>query len=156
MILLGTYLTKAEKEKAKKIQARLESMKAAGMQIPSADSTTAAAAPVKASDLFKKTNKKNINHKEDDRDFVVETLKDTTTISDSAVVVAEEEVIDDWDAVGSDDDWESNIEKITLNFKPKVNDVEDEIELEKKKEHEKLKLLGIERAKRDEELRLKR
>lgn len=133
------------------------------MQIPSADTTTAVPS-VKASDLFKKTNKKNNNHlREEDRDLGMENINDTIgdnsaadTIVATAVIKEEEEVLDDWDAVGSDDDWESNIEKITLNFKPKVNDVEDEIELEKKKEHEKLKILGIERAKRDEELRLKR
>ena len=51
-IAAGTYMTKAEKEKARKIQARLENMKAAGIQIPSVGS--AANPSLKQSDIFKK------------------------------------------------------------------------------------------------------
>jgi translation initiation factor 5B len=70
----------------------------------------------------------------------------------------EEELIDDWDA--DDNDWEKNLEKITLKIETRkeesAKDVEDLIELERKQEQEKLRHQGLERQRRDEELRIKR
>ena len=61
-VAAGTFMTKAEKEKQKKIQARLDALKAAGVALPTVDSTTPAA-PVKASDLYKNTKPAKNNNK---------------------------------------------------------------------------------------------
>ena len=78
-------------------------------------------------------------------------------VEEAAPVQAQAEVADDWDA---DDDWEANLEQIQLNLEVRkeqaADDVEDRIVVEKKREQEKLKLLGIERAKREEEARIKK
>ena len=152
----GTYMTKAEKEKAKKQQARLDAMKAAGMQIPAAATDPAAAAKVKATDIYKKPAATN-NKPKAAAPVVVEEPEVVTPTAPSPTPAAEAEVADDWDA---DDDWEANLEQIQLNLEVRTEqaseDVEDRIVVEKRKEQEKLRLLGIERAKREEELRLKK
>eukprot|EP00600_Ochromonadales_sp_CCMP1393_P001143 CAMPEP_0174990070 /NCGR_PEP_ID=MMETSP0004_2-20121128/21099_1 /TAXON_ID=420556 /ORGANISM="Ochromonas sp., Strain CCMP1393" /LENGTH=1009 /DNA_ID=CAMNT_0016243601 /DNA_START=13 /DNA_END=3044 /DNA_ORIENTATION=+ len=69
----------------------------------------------------------------------------------------DDDVADDWDADSGDDEWET---KLTLKVGERKEaasaDVEDQLEVEKRKEQEKLRVLGIERAKRDEELRKKK
>lgn len=156
----GTYMTKAEKEKAKKAQARLEAMKAAGMlNVPgmtnkgdsehsqptrkvaapkSSSAKTADTVPVKAID---------------ESPSPAEESKDTEKLADDQ---EEEEEEDEWDNGG----WELNLDKISAKVEVLKNkaseDVEDMIVLEKKKEQEKLKKIGIDRAKRDEELRIQR
>jgi len=111
-VAAGTFMTKAEKEKQKKLQARLESLKAAGVALPSADA--APAAPVKASDLYKKPAAKNAAKKvEEVKEVVVEATPSPT----SAGVESTAEVADDWDA---DDDWESNLEAITINLEVRI------------------------------------
>ena len=61
-VAAGTFMTKAEKEKQKKIQARLDALKAAGVALPAVEST-APAGPVKASDLYKNTKPAKNNNK---------------------------------------------------------------------------------------------
>jgi translation initiation factor 5B len=61
-------------------------------------------------------------------------------------------------------DWEDNIDKINAKVEELVvqvkgqeeDAVEDEIELDKRKENEKLRVLGLERARKEEEQRQKR
>ena len=55
-IAAGTYMTKSEKEKAKKAQARLEAMRAAGMLVPPEQKETEAAKPKSTAAMF--SNKK--------------------------------------------------------------------------------------------------
>ena len=155
-VAAGTYMTKAEKENAKKQHARLDAMKAAGMQIPAAATDPAAAAKVKATDIYKKPAANN-NKPKASAPVVVEEPEVVTPTAPSPTPAAEAEVADDWDA---DDDWEANLEQIQLNLEVRTEqaseDVEDRIVVEKRKEQEKLRLLGIERAKREAGLRLKK
>lgn len=161
-VAAGTYMTKAEKEKAKKQQARLDAMKAAGMQIPTVggDASVPAAA-VKASDIYKKplSGKSGAAATKSPKAATPPPEQEApkTEIAPSPAPAPVTEVADDWDA---DDDWESNLEQIQLNLEVRAeqaaDDVEDRIVVEKKQEQEKLRLLGIERAKREEELRIKR
>lgn len=156
-VAAGTYMTKAEKEKAKKQQARLDALKAAGMTVPSATADPAAAANVKASDLYKKPAAKNHNKSTENVKAVEVAAPVVVEKASEPVPAPAQEVADDWDA---DDDWESNLEQIQLNLEVRKeqaeDDVEDRIVVEKKREQEKLKVLGIERAKRDEENRIKK
>jgi translation initiation factor 5B len=164
-IAAGTFMTKAEKEKAKKLQARLEAMKAAGIQLPvSATDPSAAAAPVKASDMYKKPTKNGakqgvtspVNASAPTETFATPPVSEGAT-TDAATDAKESAVADDWDA---DDDWESNLEQISLNLEARTekaaDDVEDRLVVEKRQEQEKLRLLGIERAKREEEARIRK
>ena len=70
---------------------------------------------------------------------------------------AAEEVPDEWDL---EDDWEANIAQITSkvgSLKVKMSeDVEDMLMVEEKQSHERLKQLGLDRAKREEDARIKR
>ena len=154
----GTYMTKAEKEKAKKAQARLESMKKAGLI--SVDPGTGAVKPAGGNSVASKIPAADVEP----------AVKDAATVAvalpppppPAAAIAAEEEEAgaaeqEDWDL---DDDWEANIEKITSkveSLKEKVSeDVEDMLMVDEKKSHERLKQLGLDRAKREEEARVKR
>lgn len=159
----GTYMTKAEKEKAKKLQERLESMKLAGM-LPGAltqpdGSSTVAVESGKASALYGKKKPSANTQKQ----AVVE----TKAIEEVAVEAPTSEAVEvkkaatgDWD--DDEDDWESsnNFDKISAFADERAmqlaEDVEDTLVLEQKVKFEQLRLLGIERAKRDEETRLRR
>jgi hypothetical protein len=177
----GTYMTKSEKEKAKKAQAKLEVMKAAGMVVPALQGSSSGATAAKQSDLFKRPSKpafraaaavscsaavtpieetaRNEEAWRDDTDAADDAVAmSSTTAVTEAVEEADDDVLEDWDAAGSDEDWETTLDKVTLDVKGRgaEDEDEDEIELDKRQQHEKLKALGIERAKRDEELRLKR
>ena len=170
----GTYMTKAEKERVNKAQARLESLKASGMvqlppEIKPAEQTVA---PSNASSLYKNNKKKkggnnNTNDQtvgDDSAPVSAVPAADSSVPEDwdaeetAAAPVVQEAVLDDWDA--SDDDWESNLNKLTIKvgaIKETVEeDVEDLIELERRREQEKLKQSGLERARREEEARLKK
>jgi translation initiation factor 5B len=77
--------------------------------------------------------------------------------SSSAAVAAAADEPDDWES------WEDNLEKINakveelhVQVRSQEDAVEDEIELDKKKENDKLRTLGLERARREEEMRLKK
>lgn len=165
----GTYMTKAEKERAKKAQARLESLKAAGLVPPTATiNEPASGEKVQGSAaLFRNSNKKNKSKQQNQREIDTQLEDEDQEDQDQAgqqVAAAQSvntpttPVVDDWDADG--DDWESNLEKITLSVAAKKEeieaDVEDMIELERRQEQEKLRQAGLERQRREEELRQKR
>ncbi len=155
--LAGTYMTKAEKEKEKKRIAKLESMRAAGL-IPSDDKGgDGEENKVKQSQTYakKKPNKATTNTKEsveagvnDDAD----SAKNATASGNVANDDNEEE-----------DDWESGnfvISNLTAKIGglslPKKDEEDDILVQEQKAEQERLKLLGIERLKREEEARIKK
>lgn len=164
----GTYMTKAEKEKQKKVQARLDAMKASGVAIPPrGDSTTTA----KASSATNNNNKKKqppaknvhtapltvtpeeVKVEVEVKEEKVE-VQDTVTEAPAPIVL-----VDNWDD-SDGDDWEGNFniigEKLGALKTQAEEDVEDTLELEAKLNQEKLKKLGQERAKRETEERLKR
>ena len=161
----GTYMTKAEKEKAKKAQARLESMKKAGLI--SVDPGTGAVKPAGGNSVASKIPA--VVAAPSPLEDVEPAVKEATTVAvalppppPAAAIADEEEEAgaaeqEDWDL---DDDWEANIEKITSkveSLKEKVSeDVEDMLMVDEKKSHERLKQLGLDRAKREEEARVKR
>lgn len=160
----GTYMTKAEKEKAKKLQERLESMKLAGM-LPGAltqpeGTSTVAVESGKASALYGK-KKPSVNSQ---KQAVVEQKVIEEEVAVEAPVSQPVEVnkaaTGDWD--DDEDDWETstNFDKISAFADERAmklaEDVEDTLVLEQKVKFEQLRLLGIERAKRDEETRLRR
>jgi translation initiation factor 5B len=133
----GTYMTKAEKEKAKKAQARVEAMKEAGMLDVEGESAAAAAttAPKSSAAMFsKKKNKKNQaspratstpvvtpeaivmqekKKKEEEEEEKREEKKMMADIKDVAVNLP---VLDSWDDAGSDDDWESASNNVLANL----------------------------------------
>jgi hypothetical protein len=164
----GTYMTKAEKEKAKKLQERLESMKAAGM-LPGAvtglqDGASVAIEAGKTSSLYSNKKKPPANNQ---KQAIVDTKPaepEEVPVVVAPVVQAKvvDAVAENWDDDDGEDDWESstNIERISTIVEAKAaqlaDDVEDTLVLENRIKFEELKLLGIERAKRDEETRLRR
>ena len=164
----GTYMTKAEKEKAKKIQDRLETMKAAGM-LPGAvtglqDGTGVAIEAGKSSSLY---SKKKPSFNSQKQTTVGTKIAETEVLPVVAAVAVKAEVVDavadNWDDDDdAEDDWESstNLERISTIVEARgaqlADDVEDTLVIENRMKFEQLKLLGIERAKRDEEARLRK
>lgn len=156
----GTYMTKAQKEAAKKQQARLEALKASGVELPVKGETT-----TKPSMANKKNNRNQLAKAAPDPEpqpVAVEEVKLEEKKADtasSAGPVDLEGVANSWDD-SDGDDWEANLDIITSKVSTLKavadNDVEDQLELENKQNQEKLKKLGQERAKREEEFRLKR
>lgn len=162
----GTYMTKAEKEKAKKLQERLESMKAAGM-LPGAvtglqDGTNVTIEAGKTSSLYSKKKPSSNSQKQ----TIVDTkVSESEVLPEVVAAVAQAEVpdtvADNWDD-DDGDDWESstNLQRISTIVEARgaqlADDVEDTLILENRLKFEQLKLLGIERARRDEETRLRR
>ena len=159
----GTYMTKAEKEKAKKIQERLETMKAAGM-LPGAlaglqEGGSSGIEAGKASSLYGKKKPSNNSQKQAVVEPVVEIVKVEVA---AAPVVAVAESSGNWDDEDSEDDWEKNLDSDRIaafvgdRAMQLADDVEDTLVLENRIKFEQLKVLGIERAKRDEETRLRK
>lgn len=171
----GTYMTKAEKAKAKANAERLEAMKAAGMKIGSGNAASGGDAPAGGkSKMIIPTNKKKQASKfsedlaakkkaeEDEaaRKAAEEEAARSKAAGDEPAAAAaseiELEVADDWD--NSDDEWDTNLDSLAAKVgdmaaKHDIDNCEDELELEKKREQERLKQLGQERAKRAEEER---
>jgi translation initiation factor 5B len=125
-VAAGTFMTKAEKEKAKKQQARLDALKAAGMQIPSPAADPAAAATVKASDLYKKPLNAKNGGENKPAAAAAAPVKEVEPVKEAAPAPAATEVADDWDA---DDDWESNLEQIQLNLEVRAEQAADDVEV---------------------------
>ena len=173
----GTYMTKAEKAKAKANAERLEAMKAAGMKIGSGSATSGGDAPSGGkSKMIIPTNKKKQTSKyaeelaakkkaeeeEAARKAAEEEaarLKEAQGEEPAGANEIEVEVADDWD--NSDDEWDTNLDSLAAKVgdmaaKHDIDNCEDELELEAKREQERLKQLGLERAKRAEEERLRR
>lgn len=166
----GTYMTKAQKAKAKQQQARLEAMMAGGLVIGGKKDSTGDTTEEKESpkekvvdissmyDKRKKTNTPFNNSKTEVEEN--ESTQDISAEGEKVVATTEIEldVMDDWDA---DDDWESALDGLADKIGDKADqydfeNTEDMTEIEQKKEQEKLKQLGLERAKRDEEARKQR
>lgn len=150
-------MTKAEKEKQKKIAMRLESMRAAGLiaDKPSA-SEEAAAAPTKVVYASKKKqnkqNKAGTKEEEQKQEDEVESAKGGAL----AEKEASDDEVDDWEAA----DFSAVAAKIgeiaNADQAAAAEEAEDILEVEKRKEQERLRQLGIERIKREEEARQKR
>jgi murein L,D-transpeptidase YcbB/YkuD len=167
----GTYMTKAEKERHKKAVARLESMKAAGM-VPTT-STLHGNNNDKEKNLEKRlpseTNRKDYGNNfvssiaEEEKKIISGDDLAGNEINDSNPVtekIVEEESLDDWDAGGEDDSWLNNALGVIAAKAEQLtalsNADEDTLETERRLDQERLRILGIERAKRDEENRIKR
>jgi len=143
----GTYMTKAEKEKAAKTAARLEALKAAGMisedLLKNKDASAGGGDQKKSQAEMYAAPKKKAAPKP--VEAVVEVKVETKD---------DDDVADDWDA---DDDWEVKDLSAGLQDAIKASmNIEDELELDNKAEQERLKQLGIERAKREEIERIRR
>lgn len=171
----GTYMTKAEKAKAKANAERLEAMKAAGMKIGTGRAGTSGGSEMPAggkSKMVIPTNKKKqtskyaeelaAKKKAEEEEAAREKAEKEKAATDEPTAAADDidlDVADDWD--NSDDDWETNLDGLAAKVgdmaaKHDIDNCEDELELDKKREQERLKLLGLERAKRAEEERVKK
>jgi translation initiation factor 5B len=173
----GTYMTKAQKAKAKLVEQRLEAMRAAGM-IP----TTSGDEPPKATKIVYDNKKKkgkggnskgetqqptdDVNqsidkeaeehvddsdkHMESEQVEEVSPDKEEDEKEDEAKEEQEESSGDEWDA-DSDDDNDDKFNDLAERLEKVHADDEDVdlIELEKKKEIERLRLLGIKRAEQE-------
>lgn len=195
----GTYMTKAEKEKAKKSQARLDQMKASGL-LDNVSAISSAGGNNEQTKIVYSSNNKNkkktvggvekstattveIETEEEEESVVVEVAEKIVELSIAAsvkeeigdvkvvvaAVVVEEEEDLDWE----NDDFEVNIVvpvavkeavgKVNHHLQQHVQYEEEEeeeevdlIALERQEKEARDKKLGLERRKRDEELRLKR
>ncbi|KAL7512647.1 hypothetical protein ACHAXN_010731 [Cyclotella atomus] len=167
----GTYMTKAQKQKAALAQQRLEAMRVAGMEVPMGGA-------VKAKPDYGKKKKggKQEEKKEEKIAEVVEevpaepeeeaqpeepVVEEKMQEEEEKEVPAEEDnAKDDWEDSDSGDEWdadsndsgpkldalEKRLKKVSMEDD---DDDEDLIEKEKRKEQERLKQLGIERAERE-------
>lgn len=181
----GTYMTKAEKEKMKKQQEKLEAMKKAGLINVNALSEAGSAPAVTGAALYR-NNKKKQPKKADDQKKDDDASPEPVSGAAESAPQPQEDDEDDWEVVADqivsgeapivkepatpvptaaadgsddDDDWEAAAEgAIDLSSAKKAaeEDVEDQIELEKRREQERLKAAGLERLRRDEENRKRR
>ncbi|KAL7481968.1 hypothetical protein ACHAW6_007653 [Cyclotella cf. meneghiniana] len=177
----GTYMTKAQKQKAALAQQRLEAMRAAGMEVPDGGGEAKKKKPdyrKKKKGQQEQDKEEAVDEDEDEMEVAAEEPKtedtknrDTeesqkveTVTNKEAEVTAEEKVEendkDDWEESDSGDEWdadsnasgpkldalEQRLKKVSINSD---DDDEDLIEKEKRKEQERLKQLGIERAERE-------
>ncbi|KAJ0410838.1 hypothetical protein ATCC90586_010161 [Pythium insidiosum] len=151
----GTYMTKAQKQKAARAQAALEAMQQAGLVAP----PTAAEKPkVAYTDNRKKNNKKNQKKEEEEEEAQEPEQKEEEAKEEEKP--AEDETPDAWD----DEDWETSDVVASLEDKLNANgNAEDEndadsdgdedlLVLEQKKEQERLRQQGLALAKRQQEL----
>ncbi|ETV80280.1 translation initiation factor aIF-2 [Aphanomyces astaci] len=157
----GTYMTKAQKEKARRAQAALEAMKAQGLVVVAAEGT------LKPKVTY--DNKKKAKAVKDGEDASATTSKPEKVVAEAtaaeapdawdasddedegkAVEAVEEEEDDDWDAKDWDDD--DVLDKIGLKVQEaNYENVEDLIEVERLKEQERLREQGLALAKRQAE-----
>jgi translation initiation factor 5B len=169
----GTYMTKAQKAKAKVTEQRLEGMRAAGM-LP-VEGETAPKKKVVYGDKKKKgggnnnkggkgggNNEQEMSDDDEDQDETVAESSSAAAAKEPEKPAKEEDDDkddwekeddessgDDWDVDSDDDDdkfadLEKRIEKVVID-----NDVEDLVDLEKKKEQERLRQLGLKRAEQE-------
>lgn len=102
----GTYMTKAQKEKAQKNQARIEAMRAAGMlsTVPAEKDEKESSAPKSSAAMFSKKKKKgqsNPNSSQSPSDTASPRANDTTV-----------EAPDDWDAEPDVESHDANDEPV--------------------------------------------
>lgn len=160
----GTYMTKKQKEKARLAEARLEAMKAAGIEVPTGGGDERK--KVVYDTRKKKNNKKAVQTKPPTPPPPPEPVKEPEPEPEPTKPPTpppkEEEEKDDWEnsssegaawdemSDGSDqfDSLESKLAQIAIN-----NDDEDEdlIMKEKAAEQERLRLLGLEQKRREAE-----
>ncbi|KAL3670055.1 hypothetical protein V7S43_005425 [Phytophthora oleae] len=154
----GTYMTKAQKQKAAKAQAALEAMQQAGL-VPDAAGEKK---KVVYSDNKKKNNKKESTKKVEPKPVVKEEeeeVDDWEAAEDAAQEEDEAKAPDAWD----DEDWETS--DVVASLEDKLQEVKEEtaavesdsdgdedlLVLEQKKEQERLRQQGIALMKRQEE-----
>ncbi|KAG7389046.1 Translation Initiation Factor 5B [Phytophthora pseudosyringae] len=152
----GTYMTKAQKQKAAKAQAALEAMQQAGL-VPEA--------PAEKKKVVYSNNKKKNKTKEEPK-----------KVEPQPVVKGEEEEVEDWEDAAEaqeeeaeapdawdDEDWETS--DVVASLEDKLQEVKEEaaadesdsdgdedlLLLEQKKEQERLRQQGIALKKRQEE-----
>jgi translation initiation factor 5B len=171
----GTYMTKAQKQKAALAQQRLEAMRAAGMEVPSGGGQRQK--PDYGNKKKSKT-KEEVEEEEDDYEeeekveedelkpttkVEEDELKHTTKVEEVAVIVEEEEKKGAEDDDDSGDDWDADSDasgpamdaleaKLATVASADNNDSDDDedlIEKEKRLELERLAQLGKERAERE-------
>lgn len=161
----GTYMTKAEKEKARKNQERLEIMRASGL-IPVEGSSSPAEKTKVVYTKKKKTNGNTTEQLEEEDETKTNVNDDTTgdDVPSNNDATAAVESGGDWE----DDDWESSIDTLAnkaaelkiaasaAQIVEEIDEDEDLLEVERKKEQERLRLLGLERIKREEEAKIRR
>lgn len=161
----GTYLTKAQKAKAKLAEQRLQAMKEAGM-LPTEASEAAEAeeAPKKKVVYDKKKKGRGAkgpqNQQQQQNDNAEEGSEKGKEANDAdAEETKDEESQEDWEKMDeSDDEWDADsdiddkfaeldarLEKVAIEDEEDV----DLVELEKKKELERLKELGLKRAEQE-------
>jgi translation initiation factor 5B len=150
----GTYMTKAEKEKAKRAQERLEMMQKAGMITLAPGG---AAKPIVKPTEKEKKSSQSLPAPISASETVKEEIMDAANPLNPPSMEGKDEEgeEDEWE-----DNWEANLSQIVGKVeqrKEKISeDVEDLIEVEKRKDQEQLKQLGLDRARREEEQRIKR
>lgn len=141
----GTYMTKAQKAKAKQTAMRLEAMKAAGM-VPGGNMKTENPA-YKEKKISKKKQEEIKQAAEEEARKKAEEEDRQRKEQEEQDAIADDWDADSWDASDSDDDkfadLDAKLKEVTLN------ETEDLIGEEQKKEQERLKQLGIEREKRE-------
>ena len=163
----GTYMTKAQKQKAALAQQRLEAMRAAGMEVPSGGGQRQK--PDYGNNKKKGKTKEEVEEEEDDdeeeeKEKVEEDEpKSTSEVEEVDVIVEEEEEKKGADDDDSGDDWdadsdasgpamdalEAKLATVASTDNNDSDDDEDLIEKEKRLELERLAQLGKERAERD-------
>ena len=175
-------MTKAQKQKAALAQQRLEAMRAAGMEVPMGGGEKKSR-PDYGKKKKKKEHQQKEESKEEKKEDTEETevkeeneekkeLKVETKAEEIEETPKEEPVVDrddtkdDWEDSDSGDEWdadsnasgpkldvlEQRLKKVSMEDD---DDDEDLIEREKRKEQERLKQLGIERAERERQQALK-
>jgi hypothetical protein len=151
-------MTKAEKEKQKKLAMRLESMKAAGLisdkPVASSENGAEAAAPTKVVYTSKKKqNKQPKSGSKEEEQQRADADAETAKAGDGADKAGSDDEVEDWEAA----DFSVVAAKIGgIAVVDEAAEAEDILEIEKRKEQERLRQLGIERIKREEEARQKR
>eukprot|EP00981_Chlorochromonas_danica_P008931 scaffold2352_cov153-Ochromonas_danica.AAC.12 len=159
----GTYMTKAEKERAKKTAARLEALKASGLvQVPTTGGAAEQSKVTSQAALYasrKPAQKKATSPTPQESDQKAEESDDESEEEAATPAISMGPLVDDWEAAADGDDWEANLDldsKLNLTLNTKDEEVEDLLEVERRAEQEKLRQAGLERARREEEARLRR
>mmetsp|Transcript_21307 Transcript_21307/g.31818 ORF Transcript_21307/g.31818 Transcript_21307/m.31818 type:complete len:964 (-) Transcript_21307:105-2996(-) len=145
----GTYMTKAQKAKAKQAALRLEAMKAAGM-VPgekTKDDGPTSKPSYKEKKISKKKQEEMQKAAEEEARKKAEEEERKRKEQEEQDAIADDWDADSWDASDSDDDkfadLDAKLKEVTMN------ETEDLIGEEQRKEQERLKQLGIEREKRE-------
>lgn len=152
----GTYMTKKQKEKAKLAEARLEAMKAAGMQVGSGDGEKKKV----VYDNRKKKKEKKVETKPPPPEPEPEPMKEPTP-PPTPVPAQEVEEKDEWedsssegaawDEMSNSSDQFTSLETKLAQVSVNYDDDEDLITKEKAVEQERLRSLGVEQKRREQE-----